>query len=84
MFLSDLISAKDMVRFRDTHPSEEWIKEQDVRLTDIYKEYTILLLNEARRQGWESEASSEALTHALIAISAVDYLIFKATEGPTQ
>jgi hypothetical protein len=84
MYLTDLISAKDMVRLRNTHPSEEWIAEQDRRLADIYKEYTALLLNEANRERWGDDYLSHALRHAMVAISSVDYIIYKVTEGPTQ
>jgi hypothetical protein len=83
MYLTDLISAKDMVRFRTTHPSYEWIVEQDHRLNDIYREYVFLLMAEARRGGWEDQAP-DAIKHAMIAISSIDYIISKATEGPTQ
>ena len=84
MYLTDLISAKDMVKIRRTRPSEEWIAEQDRRLAEIYKEYTILVMGEAARSGWGDDYTSEALKHAMIAISSVDYIISKVTEGPTQ
>jgi hypothetical protein len=84
MYLTDLMTARDMIRFRNTQPSEEWIREQDRRLEEIYKEYTFLLMNEAVSQGWNDTQTSEALRHALIAISSIDYVISKATAGLTQ
>ena len=84
MYLTDLISAKDMIRFRNTCPTEEWIREQDRRLVDIYKEYTFLLMNEAALQKWGNEETASALQHALIAISSIDYIISLATAGITQ
>jgi len=83
MFLSDLISAKDLIRFRNTHPSEEWIKAQDERLRGIYVQYVEVLTIEMMRQDRGAE-TGEAIQHALVTISAIDYLIHKVTEGPTQ
>jgi len=83
MFLSDLISASDLIRFRHTQPSAEFIKDQDKRLEQVYVEYTKLLVIELERAGY-GDKSAEAIPHALIAIASIDYLISKATEGPTQ
>jgi len=84
MYLTDLISAQDMVRIRHTRPTEQWITEQDRRLEDIYKEYSYLLTLEGVRSGWGDDVTVEAIKHALIAISSIDYIISKVTEGPSQ
>jgi len=80
MYLTDLVSAGEMVKYRKTIPSPEFQEEQNKRLGGIFEEYGTILSFESNRHGWSEEEFVYALGHALIAIRAIDYLIYKVTE----